>query len=206
MDPAPVWDDLQTFDGAAWRGVVDLVVAGIPCQPFSVAGRQRVQEERNLWPDLWRVVKECGATWLFLENVLGIVDTGYLEQVIEKQIESEGWSCVWDVLPASTVRATQHRRRMFLLAHAGGSRLHIPRGEAAPELAGVDAKSVCEGLEVFPPGRRVGPDEWVGPQPEVLRMADGPASRVQRVYALGNGVVPLQAAAALCGFLDHFEG
>lgn len=68
---APVWSDLRTFDGGPWRGVVDLVVAGIPCQGNSLAGKRQLErDERNLWPDLRRVLREVGCRFLFLENVL----------------------------------------------------------------------------------------------------------------------------------------
>jgi len=57
LDPFPIWDDLATFDGRAWRGVVDLVAAGFPCQPASVAGRRAgTDDERWLWPHVWRCV------------------------------------------------------------------------------------------------------------------------------------------------------
>lgn len=72
MDRCPIWDDLESFDGSAYRGRVDIVAAGIPCQGASVAGKRLgIEDERWLWPELWRVVVECGARWLFLENVTG---------------------------------------------------------------------------------------------------------------------------------------
>jgi DNA (cytosine-5)-methyltransferase 1 len=70
LDRAPIWDDLTTFDGAAWRGLVDLVTAGLPCQPYSVAGKQRGHEdERALWPHFVRIVDEVDPAFVFLENV-----------------------------------------------------------------------------------------------------------------------------------------
>ena len=70
LDQAPVWDDLTGFDGRPWRGAVDLVSAGYPCQPFSVAGRRKgTNDPRHLWPHVARVISECGPVWVFLENV-----------------------------------------------------------------------------------------------------------------------------------------
>jgi site-specific DNA-cytosine methylase len=70
LAPAPVWSDLRTFDGRPWRGVVDCVAAGFPCQPVSRAGRrQREAHASWLWDDVVRVVRECAPGFVFIENV-----------------------------------------------------------------------------------------------------------------------------------------
>src|SRR5215831_2394131 len=70
LDAAPVWSDLLTFDGRPWRGIVDCICAGIPCQPYSVAGRRKGHDdERALWPELVRIVDEVRPALVFLENV-----------------------------------------------------------------------------------------------------------------------------------------
>ena len=70
LDTAPVWDDITNFDGRPWRGTVDILSGGYPCQPFSVAGkRQGVQDPRHLWPHFARIIGECQPEWVFLENV-----------------------------------------------------------------------------------------------------------------------------------------
>ena len=78
---APVYTDLRTFDGRPWRGVVDCLTAGYPCQPFSVAGKRRGQDDpRHLWPHVARVVGEVEPAIVFLENVPGHLSLGF-EQV-----------------------------------------------------------------------------------------------------------------------------
>jgi DNA (cytosine-5)-methyltransferase 1 len=68
LDLFPIWDDVRTFDGRPWRGVVDIVSAGFPCQPFSVAGqRHGKNDERNLWPDTARLLGEVGCRYTILE-------------------------------------------------------------------------------------------------------------------------------------------
>ena len=70
LDRAPIWDDLATFDGRAMRGIVDLVSAGLPCQPYSVAGTQKGHaDERALWPEFVRIVRECEPGLVYIENV-----------------------------------------------------------------------------------------------------------------------------------------
>jgi len=80
LDPAPVWDDLATFDGRPWRGAVDIVTAGYPCQPFSVAGKRRgVDDPRHLWPHVARIIAETEPSFVFLENVAHHLRLGFPE-------------------------------------------------------------------------------------------------------------------------------
>src|SRR5574341_183473 len=73
LDPFPVWDDARTFSGHPWRGLVDVVSAGFPCQPFSVAGRRRADaDERNMWPDTARIIGEVRPRFALLENAPGL--------------------------------------------------------------------------------------------------------------------------------------
>ena len=74
MDPAPVWSDLLTFDAAAWRGAVDCIVAGFPCQDLSLAGKRAGLDGKRsgLFFDILDIADACGARYLFLENVAGI--------------------------------------------------------------------------------------------------------------------------------------
>ena len=70
LDQAPIWDDVTTFDARPWRGVVDCVTSGIPCQPYSSAGKRKGHaDERALWPELVRIVRECEPALVFVENV-----------------------------------------------------------------------------------------------------------------------------------------
>ena len=74
LTPAPIWDDIKSFDGRPWCGVVDILSAGFPCQPHSNAGlRKGADDDRNLWPDTLRIIGEVGPGLVILENVPGIL-------------------------------------------------------------------------------------------------------------------------------------
>src|SRR5215471_3148095 len=117
LDPAPLWDDLATFDGRPWRGVVDLVACGFPCQPWSHAGRRRgADDERWLWAEIRRVLCEVRPRLVFLENVPGLISGGGLELVLADLV-ADGWErAEWLCLSAAAVGASQQRERAFLLA------------------------------------------------------------------------------------------
>lgn len=86
MDQAPIWSDLRTFDPAPWVGAVDLVTAGFPCQPVSVAGKRLAQNDpRWLWPEVWRIARGVRCRYLFVENVPGLLSAGFADVLAEGQ-------------------------------------------------------------------------------------------------------------------------
>ncbi len=119
LDQAPIWSDLTTFDGRPWRGRVDLITAGFPCQPFSAAGQQRgVDDERWLWPAIGRLISDVGPSLVYLENVPGLVRAG-LPHVLSDLAEL-GFDAEWGLLSAAEVGAPHKRERIWLLAHTTG--------------------------------------------------------------------------------------
>lgn len=117
MDAAPVWSDLRTFDGTAWRGAVDLILAGFPCQDVSNAGRRGgIDGERSgLWRHVLRIVDECGASMLLIENVAALRGRGL--SVILEELAARGFDAEWACFRASDVGAPHRRDRLFLLAY-----------------------------------------------------------------------------------------
>ena len=113
----PIHDDVKTFQGYG----ADVVVGGFPCQPFSVAGKQKaVQDDRHLWPDMLRVIKETRPRWVIGENVRNIVsisDGMVLEQVY-LDLESQGYEVQSFIIPASAVNAPHQRYRTWIVAHS----------------------------------------------------------------------------------------
>lgn len=220
VDFHPLWDDITTFDGRPWRGKVDIISGGLPCQPFSAAGQRRgLTDERWIWSDAARIIGEVDPDFVFLENSPYIRSQGL--PVIVSDLDSLGFDAEWGVLSAADVGASQIRKRFWLLAHSrrGGIRRlqHKPwtrRPEAdfgsggtnvAALLADADSgRWQAEGrhpLPLFPPL----PDDWAGwiryleaggHQPGLLVEPDGYDSRLDEVHAIGNGVVPAVAATA----------
>ena len=83
LDDAPLFADSGTFDGKPWRGKVDFIIGGFPCQPWSAAGRQAgTDDDRWLWPHIARIVREVQPRGLFLENVPPLISGGGLAEVL----------------------------------------------------------------------------------------------------------------------------
>lgn len=117
LGQGPIWDDLSTFDGMPWYGVVDLVSAGFPCQPFSAAGKHRGKADpRWLWPEISRVIREVGPRYVLLENVRGLARHG-LDEVLGT-LASLGFDAEWDLFSAASVGAPHRRQRFFLAAQS----------------------------------------------------------------------------------------
>lgn len=136
LDRAPVWDDLTTFDGRPWCGSVDIVSAGFPCQPFSVAGKRKgLDDERWIWPDIARIIREVQPRLVFLENVSGLARHG-LGSVLGDLAEM-GFDAEWDLFSAEETGAPQERKRLFILAYhrRESSSLSAERGFAAEQIA-----------------------------------------------------------------------
>jgi site-specific DNA-cytosine methylase len=119
LDACPIWDSLESFPCELYRDRVDLVTAGFPCQGASVAGKRLgTDDERWLWPEVWRITIEVGARWLLVENVPGLlsVNGGRAFEEIIGDLASRGWIAEWDCISAGSVGAPHLRDRLFLLA------------------------------------------------------------------------------------------
>lgn len=190
FDDAPIWDDVQTFDGKPWRGSVDIITAGFPCQPFSVAGKQQGEsDERNMWPDTCRVISEVRPRYAFLENVPALLTSGYFGRIIG-DLSEIGYDCRWTIVSARHLGALHLRERVWIQA-TDTTKEGIMR-EQPKEVSGFKGFSWCAtigGIEDM----RNRPDVQ---QPLTVRTGDGPPDRSNRLEALGNSWVPAVAATA----------
>lgn len=113
LDHAPIWSNVRTFDGEPWRGKVDFISGGFPCQPYSSAGKQLAENDpRDLWKDFVRIIGEVLPGFLFFENVPGIVKWRLEEIVLD--LDKLGYDVAWGIMAASEVGAPHQRKRWFL--------------------------------------------------------------------------------------------
>lgn len=171
----PIWDDICTFNGRPWRGTVDLVSGGFPCQAFSSAARGRNIPEKDLWGEMFRVVREVEPRVVFAENVS---EKAILQA--QNDLLDLGYNSKYIKVSAKDVGADHKRDRFWLLAYTDYySQLCCTHNAEAPVVS-----ALCNGVwETYP-------DE--------LRVVDGVAHRMDRLKAAGNGQVPLVAASAWC--------
>jgi DNA (cytosine-5)-methyltransferase 1 len=220
----PRWRDIRTltkegfYERTGGLRTVDVISGGFPCQPFSVAGKQRGKEdERFLWPEMLRVIRELRPHCVVGENVPGIIKIA-ARQVVE-DLEREGYNAIVFNFEAAAVGAWHRRSRFFFVGIAEGrltSDAEIERSEGQPSArtAEQDEKpwemqpdavysigtaihnTVCGRFD-RDARRRESPEladgrQWAA-EPGVGRVANGLPCRVERIRAIGNAVVPQQA-------------
>ena len=112
----PIFDDIRTLSGDD-VGPVDLICGGYPCQPFSVAGKQRGKaDNRHLWPEYYRLIQEIKPRWIIGENVAGHIKLGLDDVLFD--LEREGYTWESFVIPACAVNAPHRRDRVWIVANA----------------------------------------------------------------------------------------
>ena len=134
LRPFPIWNDVQTFDGKPWRGRVDVVSGGFPCQDISAAGKGKgIEGERSgLWKEFARIIYEVGPRHVFVENSPILTVRGI--HVVLGDLAAMGYDAAWGVLGANSVGAPHKRERIWIvgqLSDAGRVRFN-PRGAEQP--------------------------------------------------------------------------
>ena len=190
LEPFPIWDDVTTFDGRRWRGSVDVVSGGFPCQDISAAGKGAGLDgaRSGLWAEFARIIGEVQPAFVWVENSPMLLVRG-IDRVLW-DLAALGYDARWGVVGAGDIGAPHERERLWIVAYADpelgkeGRRGFWQQGERA--VCGGD----CGSLPQF--DRRV----WMEMAVQHARDDDGLAPRVERTQAIGNGQVPLVAAAA----------
>jgi len=262
LPPFPIWDDVQTFDGKPWRGIVDVISGGFPCQDISAAGKGAgISGERSgMWKHMARIIGEVEPAFAFIENSPMLRTRGL--GVVLRDLNEMGFDAKWGCVPASAVGANHKRDRIWIVAknvanskslrygngrkerdffkkdgrQIGSMRsITSSTGEQSNDLANTNSahgkgNECAERIETkhtntdstsqladtedkgdvwrqwvmgfaeqehdSTGGKANGCGEWWKTEPNVGRVADGVAARVDRLKAIGNGQVPLCAAEA----------
>ena len=116
-----LYGDIRELDGNEWKGKVDILTGGFPCQPFSAAGKRRgTDDNRFLWPEMLRVIREIQPTWIVAENVRGIttIDSGMVFERVCSEMEADGYEVQPFCIPACAVGAPHKRERIWFIGHA----------------------------------------------------------------------------------------
>ena len=237
----PIYEDVRQFDGKPWRGKVDVVAGGFPCQPWSHAGKRKgADDPRHLWPEMARIVEEVRPRYVFAENVQlaafeepwrDLRRLGYrvspalcvaAADVGAPHLRKRWWLLATDA-DSQQIRDQQSGRASRIQAKPGhdGGQEHMAdadsqrrdRSRASREAGGpepsdgsgaqpADTDASGQGLaqRQGPQGQRAyaaaAGGSWWATEPDVGRVANGVAHRVDRLRALGNGQVPMAAATA----------
>ncbi len=178
-----LYGDICELDGTKHRGGVDILTGGFPCQPFSHAGRRGgTSDDRFLWPEMCRVIREISPRWVVAENVPGItsIDDGMVFERIWTDLADSGYKVRAFCIPACSVQAPHKRDRIWIVANTDSK-----RGEGIVKEK-IQRQSP---FSWFKNVRRV--EDLFGrsdlPEPLVRRIDDGLR---RRLHALGNAVVP----------------
>lgn len=213
LPPFPIWDDVRTFDGRPWRGRVDVVSGGFPCQDISAAGKRAglAGARSGLWQEMARIVGEVRPHYVLVENSPHLVLRGI--HTILGDLAALGYDARWGVFGAADAKAPHQRNRIWIVAHTpkvcsyvgedhadhsvGGGPVPEP-GDCprSPDLAYSDRERRDGGSGSLRAGGRESANSppqlgaWWVDEPTVGRMVDGVAHRVGSLEALGNGQVP----------------
>lgn len=192
----PIWDDVRTFDGKPWRGRVDVVCGGFPCQDISTAGKGAglTGARSGLWAEMRRVIGEVEPRFAFVENSPMLTLRGL--GVVLGELAEMGFDAEWGVMGACDAGAPHERERIWILADSNKNGCSAAKG-CEPNETLAKAPQRFRDWEIGVQSRaEVGSGGWWRSAPPVCRVADGLASDMDRIAALGNGQVPAVAALA----------
>lgn len=183
------YGNITEINATKFSGHVDVMAGGFPCQPFSNAGLQQgAEDQRFLWPQMYRVIRECKPIWVVAENVLGLVSNadGLVFEQVCTNLESEGYKVQPFVIPAAGKDSFQERKRVWIIACLDSIRIH--KDKVAP---GVDFKTFRQSKKQLPDSTHF--ESWLQAiryYSELDGMVYGIPDWMDRTHALGNAIDP----------------
>ncbi|WP_062052384.1 DNA cytosine methyltransferase [Bacillus sp. JCM 19034] len=209
----PIFDDVRTLnkqtlnDRGVDVGAIELITGGFPCQPYSIAGKRKGKEDdRDLWPEMFRIIEEIRPTWVVGENVANFVNMELDRTLFD--LESIGYKGRAFVIPACAVEAMHERKRTFVVAHS-----FCKRWRGLDKNSKKNGSRKFEQISVHPKNESgswdkeinilfAGAELLANPSGRVLRNDDGLSEGVDRLRALGNAVIPQQIYPLLKTIVD----
>ena len=187
----PICEDVKTLNPNDY-GTIDLITGGFPCQPYSTAGKRNGDaDDRALWPEMLRIIKEAKPCWVLGENVVGFKSVA-LDAMLTA-LENLGYSCQTFDIPASSLGAWHRRSRLWIVAHLdGGGRNAQPLLRARSQTG--DCADDADGASAAQRGE----NPWLA-EPAMERVVYGLSRKLDklRIKGLGNAIVPQVAAEIL---------
>ncbi len=214
------YHDIKQFNGEYYRGTIDVLSGGFPCQPYSIAGQRKgTEDDRHLWPEMLRIIGEIQPRWVVGENVPGLLnwEGGLVLQQIKTDLENQGFSVFPPaILPACGKNAPHKRDRLWIIAHSekgAGNNENRNEGyltqeiqEKRPDEFGTFTNSnetrlqgsafigsigsSREDSRKQPTGLVCSDFENFPTQPPICGGNDGIPNRMDRIAGLGNAIVP----------------
>lgn len=194
--------DITKTDFTKYEGTVDIITGGFPCQPYSQAGKRLgTADDRHLWPEMLRAIREVKPTWVVGENVRGLVNWngGMVFEQVQIDLENEGYEVIPFILPACAVNAPHRRDRIWFVAYSCNNGCKRGNKELqTKQQYRYDEKNSAAKL-------------WATlsfkfndlPSPRITGKDDGLSRRVDRIKALGNAIVP-QVAYEIFKVINQF--
>jgi len=189
LEPFPIWNDVSTFDGNPWRGSIDVITGGFPCQDVSIAGGGAGLDgaKSGLWMEMARIIREVRPSFVFVENSPMLTARG-LGRVLA-DLAGMGFDARWGVFYASTVGAAHHRARLYLVAYTDSAKLE---SMDVPQSIGIDPKESRRRQLARAVNAALPANDYTA----MPRNPDDVARGMDGLKATGNGWVPAVAARA----------
>lgn len=212
-------EDIRNVKGE--RYTADIITGGFPCQPFSVAGKRKgTADDRYLWNEMLRVIREVKPRWVIGENVEGIINinNGMVLRQVQTDLENEGFKSQCIIIPASGIGAWHQRKRVWIIAYSEHNGLHrsernatkpssneqknrlsigddnnVPNTNSGFSIG--ENKEIQTGRNAFDSFYKSGKRKWWQTQSELCGVPNGVSyeldkDRTNRIKALGNSIVP----------------